>query len=55
MDANGDLLPSSYHFWGYIELDGEVTFAPYGIYNFASGEATWFTDVLASQGITKPE
>jgi branched-chain amino acid transport system substrate-binding protein len=56
MDVNGDLLPSSYEFWGYIELDdGTVTFAPYGIYDFASGEATWYTDVLASQGLTKPD
>jgi branched-chain amino acid transport system substrate-binding protein len=56
LNEAGDRYMGDYDIWGYGDPDGDgrVDNVKYGFYNSITGEVTWYSDLLAKEGIIIP-
>jgi branched-chain amino acid transport system substrate-binding protein len=51
LDENGDRKPGIFDIWGYTD---DNSFQSWGIYNGIEIKVTWYDDLLAASGVTRP-
>jgi branched-chain amino acid transport system substrate-binding protein len=56
LNEAGDRATGDYEIWGYgdPDRDGKVDNVKYGFFDGTTGKVTWYTDILAKEGIKVP-